>query len=57
MIFRTTDSVYRCWNGQHCEIVRSIIEPDDDHDAEVLPMRVIRFDDGFELEVWDDELQ
>ncbi len=57
MIFRTTDSKYKTRNGEKCKIVRSILEADDTHDLEVLPMRIVKFDDRFELEVWDDELE
>ncbi|WP_152346618.1 hypothetical protein [Brevibacterium sp. CFH 10365] len=43
-------------NGQSFTHVREISEPDDAHDPEVLPMHVIRFDDGVEIEAWPEEI-
>lgn len=43
-------------NNQKCEIIGKIDEPDDTHDAEVLPMYRIRFADGEEIEAWPEEL-
>lgn len=54
--FRTVDTSHKARNGQQCAIVRTISEPDETHDADTLPMHVVRFSDGFELEVFDDEL-
>lgn len=56
MIFQTTDSDLARRNGQAVEVVGAITEPDAYHDEEVLPMYLVRFPDGFETEVWDDEL-
>ena len=42
--------------GQKFTILREITEPDDTHDAEVLPMYVIRFEDGHEIEAWPEEI-
>lgn len=42
--------------GQEFELVRTITEPDATHDAEVLPMYVIRFADGEEIEAWPEEV-
>ncbi len=42
--------------GQAFTIVRTITEPDETHDAEVLPMYVIRFSDGVEIEAWPEEV-
>lgn len=36
--------------------VRTIDKPDATHDAEVLPMHVIRFEDGVEIEAWPEEV-
>jgi hypothetical protein len=38
-------------------VVRQITEPDATHDAEVLPMYVIRFEDGVEIEAFPDEVE
>lgn len=42
--------------GQPFTIVAVIDEPDDTHDAEVLPMYRIRFADGFEVDAWPEEV-
>lgn len=55
-IFKTTDSTLKHRNGQKTRIVRHITEPEDGFDAEVLPMVEVRFGDGFQTEVWPDEL-
>lgn len=52
----TTDSKLKHRNGRAVTIMRTITEPDDSHDAEVLPMHAVRFHDGFETELWPDEL-
>lgn len=56
MILRTTDSELASRNGQTVTVIDTLNEPDDYHDAEVLPMHRVRFADGFEVEVWGDEL-
>jgi hypothetical protein len=33
-----------------------IDKPDKDHDEEVLPMYLIRFEDGQEIEAWPEEI-
>lgn len=43
-------------DGQRFEFVALVHEPDDEHDAEVLPMYRIRFDDGTEIEAWPEEV-
>jgi hypothetical protein len=43
-------------NGKSFVFVRTISEPDDDHDAEVLPMYVIRFSTGETIEAWPEEV-
>jgi hypothetical protein len=55
-IFESPYDQYETRNGQHFEIVREISEADELHDAEVLPMYVIRFDDGCEIEAWPEEI-
>lgn len=42
--------------GQAFTHVRTIDKPDATHDAEVLPMHVIRFEDGTEIEAWPEEV-
>jgi hypothetical protein len=56
-IFKTTDSLLEHLNGQTCEIERTITEPEEGFDAEVLPMHVVKFEEsGQTQEVWPDEL-
>ena len=47
---------HRARVGQPFTHVRTIDTPDNDHDAEVLPMHVIRFEDGTEIEAWPEEV-
>lgn len=54
--FESTYEQHAERNGQSFTHVRVISEPDDMHDAEVLPMHVIRFDDGVEIEAWPEEI-
>ena len=42
--------------GEPFTHVRTIDTPDATHDAEVLPMHVIRFEDGVEIEAWPEEV-
>ncbi len=42
--------------GQPFTLVRTIDEPDETHDREVLPMYLIRFADGVEIEAWPEEV-
>lgn len=55
--FQTPHEQHRDRNGQPFTLVRKIEEPDATHDAEVLPMYVVRFDDGVEIEAWPDEVE
>lgn len=55
-IFKTPYSQYAGRDGQPCTIVRKITEADDRHDQEVLPMYVVRFPDGQEIEAWPEEI-
>lgn len=58
-VFRTVaelDTELRSRNGWNVTIDTVISEPDDAHDAEVLPMYRIRFADGHTAEAFDDEL-
>jgi hypothetical protein len=55
-VLNTKGTDYAHRNGQTVTIVRTISEPDATHDAEVLPMHVVRFPDGATAEVWPDEL-
>lgn len=54
--FQTPWSDHRDRIGQSFELVRIVDQPDDSHDAEVLPMYVIRFPDGVEIEAWPEEV-
>lgn len=54
--FNTPYEQYADRQGQEFELVRAITEPDASHDAEVLPMYVIRFADGEEIEAWPEEV-
>lgn len=54
--FHTPYEQYADREGQEFELVRTITEPDATHDAEVLPMYVIRFSDGVEIEAWPEEV-
>lgn len=47
---------YRDRVGQAFTHVRTIDQPDATHDEEVLPMHVIRFEDGTEIEAWPEEV-
>lgn len=53
---KTTDSNLKHRNDQKVRIVREITEPEEGFDAEVLPMLQVRFGDGYQTEVWPDEL-
>lgn len=55
-VFRTPYEQYSAHDGKACEVIRVISEPDDQHDAECLPMFGIRFDDGTEIEAWPEEI-
>lgn len=54
--FVTPFRQYAEHSGRPATVVRVISEPDSDHDAESLPMFVIRFDDGVCIEAWEEEL-
>lgn len=55
--FTTPFEQYAAREGQPCEVLRWVTDPDADHDAEVLPMAVIRFADGVEIEAWPEEVR
>ncbi len=55
--FTTPYTQHASRKGQRFEVVRQITEPDATHDAEALPMYVIRFDDGAEIEAFPEEVQ
>jgi len=54
--FDTPYEQYAERKGQHYQLIRFITEPEPRFDEEVLPMAVIRFDDGTEIEAWPEEL-
>ena len=43
--------------GQKFSLVRTITEQDENHDQEVLPIHVIEFDDGIQIEAWPEEIE
>ena len=43
-------------DGEEFSLVKVIDTPDESHDAEVLPMYLIRFNDGQEIEAWPEEI-
>lgn len=55
--FTTPYSQYVDRDGQPFEVVRTITEPEPGFDAESLPMHVIRFEDGTEIEAWPEEVE
>lgn len=57
LIFRTPYDQHADRRGQAFVIINKITEPDSTHDAEVLPMYRIRFEDGIELEAWPEEVE
>lgn len=57
VVLKSVDSELVDRNGQLVEILGQITEPNEEFDAEVLPMMRIRFADGFETVVWPDELR
>lgn len=56
VVFESPFQQYRDRNNQFCTVRRIINLPDEQHDEEVLPMYVVRFRDGREMEVWPEEL-
>jgi len=52
-----TDSTLVHRNGEPVTVVRAIRHADNAHDLEVLPMYIVRFEDGTQIEAWCDELQ
>jgi hypothetical protein len=54
--FKTVDSSLTHRNGQRATILRTITEPEEGFDAEVLPMHRIQFEDGATAYCWTDEL-
>jgi hypothetical protein len=55
--FTTPFEQYRAREGQAFTVVRKITEADLEHDEESLPMYVIRFEDGAEIEAWPIEVE
>ena len=54
--FRSPYSQYASRRGETFTVERIIMAPDVDHDAEVLPMYGIRFEDGEAIEAWPEEV-
>lgn len=55
-VFRSTDSNYKDLDGQPCEVLRTISEPDETHDEECLPMYLIRCGSQ-DFEAWAEEIE
>lgn len=43
-------------SGQSVVVLQAFTVPDDTHDEDVLPMFLVRFPDGYECELWADEM-
>jgi hypothetical protein len=54
--FKTVHSILTHRNGEKVSILRTITEPEDGFDAEVLPMHKVEFEDGATAYCWPDEL-
>lgn len=55
--FKTVDSTFKTLNGETVTILRTITEPEEGFDFEVLPMHQVRVEStGQVFEVWPDEL-
>ena len=56
-VFNSPYDQYQARNKQECVITRIIDEDDEEHDiSEVGTMYVVRFNDGEEIEAWNEEL-
>jgi hypothetical protein len=55
-IFQSPYDQYRHRIGDHFIVLKTFTEEDENHDLEVLPMFLIRFDDGVEIEAWPEEI-
>lgn len=55
-VFSSPYEQYNNRNGQSFELIKVIDIPDENHDAEVLPMFLIRFEDGVEIEAYFEEI-
>lgn len=54
--FKASFDQYRERDGQKFTLIGVVDTPDERHDAEVLPMFKIRFEDGYETEAWPEEV-
>lgn len=54
--FKTVYEQHAERDGQTFSIVKAITEADETHDKEVLPMFVIEFEDGTQIEAWPEEV-
>lgn len=52
----TGDIKAKPYHGQTVVVLKAFTEPDATHDEEVLPMFLVRFPDGCEIELWADEM-
>lgn len=59
MLKKAFDSPYRQYsnlNGRPFRVIREITEPDERHDEECLPVYVIQFEDGKQIEAYPEEV-
>lgn len=54
--FSTPYNQYKDREGQAFTLIRIIDKPDETHDIDCLPMYVITFWDGVEIEAWPEEI-
>ena len=47
---------FKALDGKPVEVIRTITEPEFGYDADVLPMHLVRFEDGLEMSIYPDEL-
>jgi hypothetical protein len=55
--FTTPFTQFKDREGQSFKVLTVIVEPDAEHDEEVLPMYRIQFEDGEVIEAWSEEVK
>jgi len=55
-VFHSPYEQYKSRNGQEFQVIKEITVADETHDEEVLPMYVIQFDDGEQIEAYPEEI-
>lgn len=56
-IFQSPYDQFKHRNGQSILVIREVAEDDPNYDVEVLPVYIVRFDDGFEIGAWPEEIK